>query len=412
MRTDRTRKVRTPLFPLYSEVRSLLPVLDGVTKGDVLELIKEIWEHTGTPQDPVNWSDPDTWIGLRLQGKHQDLARRIWEETERKANPRHIYGSYLFIYGYSLLAEDAPGRYAITSKGQAFRNKDAAVIREIDELEGIPELLGILSTKARAKRADLLPEWAEFLRAYSKYGTDSTIKETLRRRLLNLVERGLVTRDGNAYAITPEGASYAAMTFGPSREPHREVLNAISRYNSEQQELLRDRLGDMLPQRFERLVGDLLEAMGYEDVSVVGQSGDRGVDVVGTVQIGITTIREVVQVKRYRGTISRKVVDQLRGALPYHQAIRGTLITLGRFTSGCAEAALYPGAAPITLIDGDRLIELLVEHEIAVTRREAHLTDIDEEYFSPIEEEEIDLGSSGLGEVLPTDLLGKDEERA
>jgi restriction system protein len=80
-------------------------------------------------------------------------------------------------------------------------------------------------------------------------------------------------------------------------------------------------------------------------------------------------------------------VDQLRGALPYHRAIRGTLITLSRFTSGCAEAALFPGAAPITLIDGDRLVKLLIDHEIAVTRREAFLTEVDESYFEPTNEE-------------------------
>ena len=69
--TDRVRKVRTPLFPLRSEVRSLLPIWDGVPKEDVRELIKEIWEHTGTPQDPVDWSDPDRWIGERLSKQHR-----------------------------------------------------------------------------------------------------------------------------------------------------------------------------------------------------------------------------------------------------------------------------------------------------------------------------------------------------
>jgi len=387
---DRTRKVRTPLFPLYSEVRALLPIWDGVSKGAVRELIKEIWEHTGTPQDPVDWSDPDKWIGERLSREHQELARRIWHETKKAVNPRHVYGSYLFIYGYDLLAPDSSGNYSMTDRGEAFLRGDIAVVREIDELEGIPELLAILATKTRARRADLLPEWTEFLRAYSKYGTDSTIKDTLRRRLVNLVDRDLATRDGNAFDVTSEGSSYAAASWRAMGEPHREVLQAISSYNTKQIELLRERLGEMPPQRFERLVGDLLEAMGYEDVSVVGQSGDRGVDVVGTVQVGITTIREVVQVKRHRSNINRKIVDQLRGALPYHQAIRGTLITLSRFSSGCADAALYPGAAPITLIDGDRLVELLIEHEIAVTRREAHLTDIDEGYFDPLEEESID----------------------
>lgn len=385
--TQRTRKVRTPLFPLYSEVRSLLPIWDGVQKDDVRELIKEIWEHTGTPQDPVDWSNPDKWIGERLPSEYQQLARRIWEGTHKTVNPRHVYGSYLFIYGYDLLAPDSTGRYRLTARGKGFLHGREDVVREIDELEGIPELLAMLATKPKAKRGDLLPEWSEFLRAYSRYGTDSTIKDTLRRRLVNVAERGFATREGNTFDITDKGAAYAADSWRAPSEPHREVLRAINAYNTEQIALLKERLGEMAPQRFERLVGDLLEAMGYEDVAVVGQSGDRGIDVVGTVQVGITTVREVVQVKRHKHNINRKVVDQLRGALPYHQAIRGTLIALSQFTSGCAEAALYPGAAPITLIDGDRLIQLLIEHEIAVTRREAYLTGIDEDYFAPLEEE-------------------------
>ena len=43
---------------------------------------------------------------------------------------------------------------------------------------------------------------------------------------------------------------------------------------------------------------------------------------------------------------------QLRGPLPYHKAIRGTLITLGNLSKGCTEAALFPGAAPVGLING------------------------------------------------------------
>lgn len=104
----------------------------------------------------------------------------------------------------------------------------------------------------------------------------------------------------------------------------------------------------MPPYQFEHLIGDLMEAMGYEDVTVTKQSGDKGVDVVATVQFGITTVREVVQVKRHGGkvTIQRQIIDQLRGSLPYHQAIRGTRITLGKISKGATEAALFPCAAP------------------------------------------------------------------
>ena len=110
---------------------------------------------------------------------------------------------------------------------------------------------------------------------------------------------------------------------------------------------------------------------------------------VATFQFGITQIKEVVQVKRHQGPLSRPTIDQLRGALPYHQAIRGTIITLGTFSQGCQEAALYPGAAPISLIDGDKLIELLLKHEVGVKKRPQALIEVDDSYFA-----EIDLEST------------------
>lgn len=98
----------------------------------------------------------------------------------------------------------------------------------------------------------------------------------------------------------------------------------------------------MNPYKFEHLIGQLLEAMGYEQVEVTKASGDKGVDVVGRVQVGITTITEVVQVKRMQSNITRPVIDQLRGALPYHSAIRGTLITTGRFAGNCEKRLCIP----------------------------------------------------------------------
>ena len=47
----------------------------------------------------------------------------------------------------------------------------------------------------------------------------------------------------------------------------------------------------------------MLEEMNYQNVEVIGQSGDRGVDVVADIQLGVTSVREVVQAKRHKGTI-------------------------------------------------------------------------------------------------------------
>lgn len=372
-------RVRTPFFPLYSWVRGTLRILRGVRKSDVTRLIQSIQRQTGTPQNPVDWSEPDSWIPERLEGDDATLAHRIWKESRRLVNPRHIYGTYLFINGFELLVPDADGIYRLSEQGEAFLADDPATVQALDEEEGLLQLLAILATKTQAKRGDLLPEWSEFLQEHSRFSTSATFKDTLTRRLANLVERGLVEREGNRYTITDAGLSYAEQSLPEDKDPKRAVLRAVNNHNAQQRLALRELLAVMPPYQFEHLIGDLMEAMGYEDVTVTKQSGDRGVDVVATVQFGITSVREVVQVKRHGGRVSiqRQIIDQLRGSLPYHQAIRGTLITLGKVSKGAKEAALFPGAAPITLIDGEKLLELLIEHGIGIKKRPVDLWEVD-----------------------------------
>ena len=152
-------KVRTPHFPLYSTVRQMLRILPGVPRATLKSMMRVIDEQTGTPQNPVDWSNPDTWISERLSGPEAGPALRIWVETGRTVNPRHLSGRYFFTNRYELLVADAAGVYQRSARGQAFLDDDAAVVRELDEAEGLPQLLGILATKTRAKRGDLLTEW-------------------------------------------------------------------------------------------------------------------------------------------------------------------------------------------------------------------------------------------------------------
>jgi restriction system protein len=382
MEAERDYYVRTPLFPKYAEVRQLLPIWDGTARSVIRRMINAIWDQTGTPQDPVDWTDPDHWIDERLTGAECALAHRMWSESHKTVNPRHTYGAYLFINTYGLLQADSGGIYRLTEDGRKFLADEPEVVAAIDRAEGLPQLLAMLAARSPARRGDLLDDWTTFLLENSKFGTPSTIKDSLTRRLLNLVPRGYLDRQGTTYTITEKGLRYAAAAGTTvAEEPHRQVLAAIKAYNEAQTQQLRDRLSKMPPYRFEALIKDLLEAMDYEEVVVTKQSGDKGVDVVANYQFGITQIKEVVQVKRQQGSITRPILDQLRGALPYHQAIRGTIITLGKFARGTQEAALYPGAAPITLIDGDKLMELLLKHDVGIKKRPFSLLEVDESYF-------------------------------
>lgn len=391
---ERTDLVRTPHFPLYSGVRHLLTLLDGRPKPTVTGMIQRVHQQMGTPQDPVDWSDPDTWIPERLTGDEAALAQRIWQQSAHTVNPRHIYGGYLFINNEGLLVPDSARVYRLSPRGAAFLQDDPALLRELDTHEGLVQILQILATKTRAMRGDILPEWSAFLAEHSRFRALISAKDTLRRRLLNLAERGLVQREGNTYSITLAGLAYiggepvqpGGMSRQPTVTPLQEVAQSVQAFNQSQREALRTALSHMHPYRFEQLVRDLLEAMGYDNVEVTRESGDKGVDVVATIEFGITIITEVVQVKRHQANIGRPVLDQLRGALPYHKALRGTIITLGDFSQGCLDAALFPGAAPIGLINGEKLLDLLIEHEIGMQKRAVSLHELDTPYFAdPVE---------------------------
>ena len=50
------------------------------------------------------------------------------------------------------------------------------------------------------------------------------------------------------------------------------------------------------------------------------------------------------------------------------------------------EAAFAQGAAPITLIDGDKLVDLLIEHGIGVRKRAIEVLTFDPDGLSPVDE--------------------------
>ncbi|MHA2879714.1 restriction endonuclease [Vibrio campbellii] len=382
-------KVRTPLYPDNEWVKAFLLSIDNQPQHHVTLLNRTFTELRGTPQNTVSWLNPNIWISERLPTEVQGLASRIWETSEHKLNPRHIYGSYLFINNHDLIDVER-GIYQLTDKGKLFLSDDVITLQSIDENEGLLQLLKLFQAAGKAKVSDLKPQWAEYLSDHSNFGTESTIRDTIQRRTRNLLNRQLLIKEGHKYYVSADGEAWLkkAPKASLSEEDKFDLLKDINKHNRIQRDILFDQLSSMNPYQFEKLIARLLMSMGYEDVQVTEQSGDKGVDVVGNVQIGISSVREVVQVKRTpSSTISRPLIDQLRGALPYHDAIRGTLITLGRFSEGAKEGALFPNAAPITLIDGERLLDLLIDSEIGMKKRRVEAHEVDLSLF----DEELEL---------------------
>ena len=265
----------------------------------------------------------------------------------------------------------------------------------IDEAEGLIKLLSIVADKGPARAGGLVEEWADYLSRRSLFKTESTVKGTMRLRLSNLLERGLVERNGNLYSATPNGLAYLQKIGDEDSAggEHNQVQILVRQQENTVRTSLRELLKDMDPFAFEHLIKRLLEEMDYQNVDVTTRSGDGGVDVVGDIELGITSVREVVQVKRHRRPIQRKDLDALRGSLYRFNAVRGTIVTSSRFARGTQEAAFATDTTPITLIDGDKLIDLLIEHGIGVRKRTVELLELDAEAFAALEKNNSELGN-------------------
>ena len=278
--------------------------------------------------------------------------------------------------------EGSGGSLVATDRGRDFITHRLGEAESfLDMQEGLFELLTIVADSGPAQVRGFEEAWTEFLERHSRFRAPSSVRDTLRRRLNNLLDRGLIERERAKYTVTDDGLSYLERA-APEPGPRQKIQKLAKEQKAAVRESLREYLLQMDPKGFEELVGRLLEEMNYQNVGVVGQSGDGGVDVVAEIQLGVTSVREVVQAKRDKRTIQRKDLDALRGSLYRFNAVRGTIVATSRFAKGAVEAAFAQGAAPITLIDGDRLIDLLIEHGIGVRTRAIEVLAFDPEGLS------------------------------
>lgn len=186
---------------------------------------------------------------------------------------------------------------------------------------------------------------------------------------LSLQERRLITK--NIYRLID-----IHKEFDELFDSNIELARLLEIHNKKIKKDLKEFLYKVSPYDFEVLISKLFNALGYK-TETTKKSNDLGVDVIATVVIGLTTIKEVIQVKRQKSNIHRPVLDKLRGVIPLHDATTGTIITLGRFSDGCYK--LVP--KNIKLIDGDELIELLFKFQVGFNSKTIEIHKIDYDFF-------------------------------
>lgn len=139
---------------------------------------------------------------------------------------------------------------------------------------------------------------------------------------------------------------------------------------------------------------DLLSAMGYEYVTLLGRTQTRqftrhgGCDMEAYTHTGVTRARLVLQAKQYRRPVSRRFIDELRGTVLRLGARQGLLITTSTFSSVARKAA-ETSVAPVQLLDGETLVRLMMEYRIGVVVRPSpngQNVCLDKAYFSRLRE--------------------------
>ncbi len=121
--------VQAPPSPTIADIGNAIRVLDGEPAKRVRDLMNAIFEQAGSPQNQVDWSDPDRWIDARLAGELQTLARKIWEGSGKTINPRYLYGHHSYIHRLKLL-DNVDGNYRLSERGRRFLAGDDELARE------------------------------------------------------------------------------------------------------------------------------------------------------------------------------------------------------------------------------------------------------------------------------------------
>lgn len=139
------------------------------------------------------------------------------------------------------------------------------------------------------------------------------------------------------------------------------------------------------PMFFEKLVVDLLIAMGYggskkEAGLVTSYANDEGVDgIIKEDRLGLDVV--YVQAKKWESSVSRPEIQKFAGALLGKKAKKGVFITTSSFTK---EAVSFANSveAKIVLIDGQKLAEYMIEYGVGVAVEDSYVIKrIDLGYF-------------------------------
>ncbi len=195
--------------------------------------------------------------------------------------------------------------------------------------------------------------------------------------------REVATGAGKDFGVSPP------VSDRTERTPEERLSAAHDELRSALAEEVMARVGDLSPAGFERLVLQVLVALGYgggrkEYATVTGRSGDGGIDgIIQEDKLGLDMV--YVQAKRWEGTVGPGEIDKFIGSLMRRKAHKGVFITNSTFTSGAIEASKQ-ASVKVRLIDGDELANLMIDFGVGVSAVDTYVVKrLDSDFFEDLE---------------------------
>ncbi len=217
-----------------------------------------------------------------------------------------------------------------------------------------------------------------------------------KRAVSRITPRGLEILKSNPMEITlaylmggqnPTSTNFDIADITTTDTPEENLDKAYQRIRKSLAFELLNKVVELSPSFFERLVVELLVKMGYggsmKDAGrAIGKSGDEGID--GTIKedkLGLDII--YIQAKRWKpgNVVGRPEIQKFVGALAGQGAKKGIFITTSNFTK---EALEYTprNETKIVLIDGEQLAQLMIDYNLGcATQQTYEVKKIDSDYF-------------------------------
>lgn len=156
-----------------------------------------------------------------------------------------------------------------------------------------------------------------------------------------------------------------------SDNPDELISQAIEEKNKLLVYDLREKINNMDPEAFEKMILVLVEKMGYafDESSLIHTNyiGDGGIDgIIKEDKFGFSNI--YIQAKRYNTSkVGRPDIQKFLGAVTGEGGTKGLFITSSSFTKEAIEFAKKQINVKLILVDGDELAQLMIRYNLGVS---------------------------------------------